>query len=319
MPKANEVIKCRSARKGTKTLYTHNPKLKGRKTKLTKPNQESMEKNEDSNELLEDFTTDESNSSRNSEGIDKEDSKSELPKNNDVEETNESSQVSDKNISDKTQTDSVQNNQSSLGKERDVLRLSLLDDCTAIHEEFNSEQSSSELFNSIFNGTLIPQLPSKSWAMHCVDLPERCIVISEMIVQNEPLVGLIPIYVKQIVFDQRMNYDLFLLNSRAVIKKKPCIVRAFEDFMHVIDYTNELKVCMGGPEVSTYGHLNLECAYKDPKQRYRHNLCSLEVTEGDICESCVSLEEILVRSMQRNKSSVKLKSLHNSSKRKRLY
>lgn len=98
-----------------------------------------------------------------------------------------------------------------------------------------------------------------------------------------------------------MDYELFFLNAKASMTKKPRVVKTLADLMHVIAFVDNVKLCSGGPEIILYANVNPECAYRDPQGRWRHNLCTLEVTDGDICESCVSLIEILQRNVKRNR------------------
>lgn len=110
---------------------------------------------------------------------------------------------------------------------------------------------------------------------------------------------------------------MFLLNSKTVLKDKPSSVGTMADFESVLDYVESLKLCTGGPNISQYSDISPECAYKDPYNKWRHNLCMLEVHDCDICESCASLEDILKRHSQRVKSPLKLRNNMVVSKRKR--
>ena len=104
----------------------------------------------------------------------------------------------------------------------------------------------------------------------------------------------------QIVFDEKLNFNLYLINSRMVLKDKPTRIATMHDFEDLVDYVNNLKVCAGGPPIRRYSNVNPECAYRDSLQNWRHNLCSLEIVNGAACESCLSLDEILRRAAQRS-------------------
>lgn len=113
-----------------------------------------------------------------------------------------------------------------------------------------------------------------------------------------------------------MEYEIFLFNLKAS-EKNLFPIETVADVMNVITYTNNLKLCSGGPKVSLYNNVNLECAYRDNKEKWRHNLCSLEVSEGDTCELCLSLQDVIKRYIQRNKQSSRTKNFNGSGKRKR--
>ncbi|KAK0173596.1 hypothetical protein PV328_006769 [Microctonus aethiopoides] len=174
------------------------------------------------------------------------------------------------------------------------------------------------LFDHIrYSEEAVSVLPNRSWAIHCTDVPVKCIVISEMVMHNAHGRGLEPFYPKQIIFDEKLNFELFLLNSRTLLKDKPSRVGNMDEFESVLDYVNSIKLCHGGPDITEYSNVNPECAYKDPYNKWRHNLCLLEINECDVCEPCVSLEEILKRHAQR-KSPLKSRN-NNVLKRKRTY
>lgn len=120
----------------------------------------------------------------------------------------------------------------------------------------------------------------------------------------------------QIIFDEKLNFDLFLINSRVVLKDKPTTIASMHDFEDLVDYVESLKLCSGGPAVSQYSNVNPECAYKDPLNKWRHNLCSLEISVGEVCDLCKSLDEILRRRAQRGRQPGKLRNATITPKRK---
>lgn len=183
--------------------------------------------------------------------------------------------------------------------------------------EFSMKRNPYDLFNSIYTGKFILTLPNRSWSMHFTEKPIRCIVASEINVHNDSGIGFVPLYTKQIVFYEKMNYDIFLFNSKASEKNLPATLESIADVMNVIIHTDDLKLCSGGPDVNLYNNVNLECAYRDNREKWRHNLCSLEVSKGDTCELCLSLEDILKRHVQRNKQFSRTKGISGSGKRKR--
>lgn len=89
------------------------------------------------------------------------------------------------------------------------------------------------------------------------------------------------------------------------------------DFESLLDHVDSLTLCEGGPDVIRYRNVNPECAYKDSKNKWRHNLCTLEVNDGNTCEACTSLEDILKRHIQRLKPSIKCRSTSHMIRRKR--
>lgn len=109
------------------------------------------------------------------------------------------------------------------------------------------------------------------------------------------------LYFLQIVFDEKMNYELFFLNAKAFTTNKSYVVETLADITHIITFVDNIKLCSGGPETTLHANVNLECAYRDPQGRWRHNLCTLEIIDGDTCESCLSLIELLKRNGKRNK------------------
>ncbi|XP_015609714.1 uncharacterized protein LOC107274751 [Cephus cinctus] len=175
-----------------------------------------------------------------------------------------------------------------------------------------------ELFDAIHSGEICPMLPNKSWGIHCAEIPEKCIVISEVVMQHVSDTGLVPLYIKQIVFDNKLNFEVYFLNSRIVLKNRPFIGQTIAGFEHVVAYINSLKLCAGGPDISQYSNIKLECAYKDPTDKWRHNLCTLEISGAEVCESCLSLGEVFKRHAQRNKPSAKSRKVVKSVKRKRV-
>ncbi|XP_063995588.1 uncharacterized protein LOC135172954 [Diachasmimorpha longicaudata] len=180
------------------------------------------------------------------------------------------------------------------------------------------DQNMHKLFDRIrYSEDAVSTLPNRSWAIHCSELPVKKIVVSEMIMHNVDGVGLQPFYIKQIVFDEKLNFDIFLLNSRTVLKDKPSSIHSMEDFESLLDHLQSLKLCSGGPDYQLYSHITPECAYKDATNKWRHNLCTLEVNNCDTCESCLSLDEILKRHAQRVKPSVKPKNGVAMTRRKR--
>ncbi|XP_015122746.1 uncharacterized protein LOC107045124 [Diachasma alloeum] len=180
------------------------------------------------------------------------------------------------------------------------------------------DQNMHKLFDRIrYSEDAVSTLPNRSWAIHCTELPVKKIVVSEMIMHNVDGSGLEPFYIKQIVFDEKLNFDIFLLNSRTVLKDKPSSIHSMEDFETLLDHVQSLKLCSGGPDYQLYSHITPECAYKDPTNKWRHNLCTLEVNDCDTCESCLSLDDILKRHAQRVKPSVKHKNGIAMTRRKR--
>lgn len=65
-------------------------------------------------------------------------------------------------------------------------------------QQKEEEPYSNELFDLIHSRQLVPYLPSRSWAIHCTDEPEKSIVISEITVRLENGIGLVPLYTKQV-------------------------------------------------------------------------------------------------------------------------
>lgn len=121
----------------------------------------------------------------------------------------------------------------------------------------------------------------------------------------------------QIVIDDKLNYEIFLQTTRSVLKNKSSSIRSMSEFESLLDHVNSLKLCSGGPNVIQYNNINPECAYKDSRNKWRHNLCTLELNklDGDVgvdnhntnntCDACLSLEDILRRHVQRLKPSLK--------------
>ncbi|XP_034937860.1 uncharacterized protein [Chelonus insularis] len=165
---------------------------------------------------------------------------------------------------------------------------------------------------------VISLLPNKSWGMHCTDVPIKRIVLGELILYNLHGRGFEPFYVKQIIFDEKLNFEIFLLNTRAVLKEKIPPIRSVSDFESVLDYVNSLKLCSGGPDFNKYNKVTPECAYKDQLNKWRHNLCTLEVTDGDVCESCASLDDVLKRHAQRIHSPLKSRNCVTLTRRRKL-
>lgn len=195
-------------------------------------------------------------------------------------------------------------------------RLSAFNNSYLTTKEFSLKRSPDDLFNLIYSEQVTLTLPNRSWSIHFTEIPIRCIVISEINLHHNSGSGFIPLYTKQIIFHEKMEYEIFLFNSKAS-EKNLSPMETITDVMNVITYTNNLKLCNGGPDVSLYNNINLECAYRDNKEKWRHNLCSLEVSEGDTCELCLSLKDILKRHIQRNKQSSRTKNFNGSGKRKR--
>ncbi|KAL2728708.1 uncharacterized protein V1478_006340 [Vespula squamosa] len=182
--------------------------------------------------------------------------------------------------------------------------------------DFSLKRSPDDLFNLIYSEQVTLTLPNRSWSIHFTEIPIRCIVVSEITLHHDSGSGIIPLYTKQIIFHEKMVYEIFLFNSKAS-EKNLSPIETITDVMNIITYTNNLKLCSGGPAVSLYSNINIECAYRDNKEKWRHNLCSLEVSEGDTCELCLSLKDILKRHIQRNKQSSRTKTFNGSGKRKR--
>ncbi|CAD6221320.1 GSCOCG00005146001-RA-CDS [Cotesia congregata] len=174
------------------------------------------------------------------------------------------------------------------------------------------------LFNDIrFSDDVVSVLPDRSWAIHCTEEPVKRIVVSEISMVNFHGRGFEPFYVKQIIFDEKLNFELFLINSRTVLKDKPAYIKSITDFESLLDYVSGVKLCAGGPEFTKYSNVSPECAYKDPYSKWRHNLCTLEVHDADVCEACESLDEILKRHSQRTKSPLKSRNNVVATKRKK--
>lgn len=211
----------------------------------------------------------------------------------------------------------LQNEKNLLDINNSNISLSRSNNCYSNAQVFPIKRNSVELFNLIYTEQVALTLPNRSWSIHYTEIPIRSIVVSQVTFHNDSALGFVPHYTKQIIFYEKMNYDIFLFNSKASVKNLPSTMETIGDVTHIIDHTNNLKLCSGGPEVSLYGSVNLECAYKDNKERWRHNLCSLEVSEGDTCKLCLSLESVLLRLIKRNKQSLKPKNVSSSGKRKR--
>nr|XP_050854638.1 uncharacterized protein LOC127065817 [Vespula vulgaris] len=183
-------------------------------------------------------------------------------------------------------------------------------------KDLSLKRNPDDLFNLIYSEQVTLTLPNRSWSIYFTEIPIRCIVVSEITLHHDSGLGFIPLYTKQIIFHEKMTYEIFLYNSKAS-EKNLSPIETITDVMNIITYTNNLKLCSGGPAVSLYNNINIECAYRDNKEKWRHNLCSLEVSEGDTCELCLSLKDILNRHVQRNKSSSRTKNFNGSGKRKR--
>lgn len=60
------------------------------------------------------------------------------------------------------------------------------------------EHKACELFNLVYSGGLVPMLPNRSWSIHFMEVPVRCIVISKMMIRFEVESGLTPVQIKQV-------------------------------------------------------------------------------------------------------------------------
>lgn len=183
------------------------------------------------------------------------------------------------------------------------------------HDAFPSDTLNYILFERIFFGMVDPKMPDGSWALHRSLSQNKTIVASQLGTAGENGLEIAPLYIKQIVFDQKLNFEVFFVNTRTVLKDKPKVPESLEEFQDILAYISDIKLCEGGPAVVEYSNVDLECAYKDPTEKWRHNLCSLETNDESVCKSCFSLQEILQRHVQRNKLSGR--SLMNSRKTKR--
>lgn len=107
----------------------------------------------------------------------------------------------------------------------------------------------------------------------------------------------------QIVFDENMNYEMFFLNAKASMIDNSFKIETLTDLANVTMFANDIKLCSGGPATFLYANVNPECAYRDQYGRWRHNLCTLEVTDNvDTCEACLSLIKMLFTKHTRNVS-----------------
>ncbi|KAK2575745.1 hypothetical protein KPH14_003635 [Odynerus spinipes] len=180
-----------------------------------------------------------------------------------------------------TEINLVQNKNNILEINNSYVQLPALDGGPHLNsKEFSMKRSPDELFNLIYTGQITLTLPNRSWSIHYAEIPIHCIVVSEISLHHDSGSGFVPLYTKQIIFYEKMYYDIFLFNSKASGQNLSPIMESIADVMNIIAYTNNLKLCSGGPEVSLYNNVNLECAYRDNKEKWRHNLCSLEVSEG---------------------------------------
>ncbi|KAI4497396.1 hypothetical protein M0802_007407 [Mischocyttarus mexicanus] len=222
-----------------------------------------------------------------------------------------SSSIQPRNLSDQKKVD-----KNSIENKKPVVPVNVKNGrfLNSYESEFTLEQSQDDLFNLLHTQQITLTLPNRSWSIHFTDKPVRSFVLSEISLHSDSGSGFIPHYSKQVVFHERMAYEIFLFNSKT-IDNDFSPIETVADVMHVIAYTNNLKLCSGGPEVSSCKNINLECAYKD-KNRWRHNLCSLRVSVGDICPLCLTLKDKLKQSMQRIKQS-KTRTSTVSGKRKK--
>ncbi|KAI4487296.1 hypothetical protein M0804_005445 [Polistes exclamans] len=179
--------------------------------------------------------------------------------------------------------------------------------------KYTWEQSQDDLFHFLHTQRIRLTLPNRSWSIHFTDKPIRSIVISEITLYCNSMSGYIPHYLKQVVLHERMAYEIFLFNSKIIDDLSP--IESVPDLMKVISKINNVKLCYGGPEVSSSKNINLECAYKD-NNKWRHNLCTMRVSKGDTCASCLTLEDKLKKCIERTKR-LKTKTSIKSRKRKR--
>ncbi|XP_014607799.1 PREDICTED: uncharacterized protein LOC106788764 [Polistes canadensis] len=179
--------------------------------------------------------------------------------------------------------------------------------------KYTWEQSQDDLFHFLHTQRIRLTLPNRSWSIHFTDKPIRSIVISEITLYCNSMSGYIPHYLKQVVLHERMAYEIFLFNSKIIDDLSP--IESVPDLMKVISKINNVKLCYGGPEVSSSKNINLECAYKD-NNKWRHNLCTMRVSKGDTCASCLTLEDKLKKCIERTKR-LKTKTSSKSRKRKR--
>lgn len=71
------------------------------------------------------------------------------------------------------------------------------------------------------------------------------------------------------------------------LKPASVVVRAsvttLSDVEQVVNTVEAIKVCSGG--IKGYPKAEPECAYDDPRGKWRHSRCTMTVAEGSVCKA----------------------------------
>lgn len=102
--------------------------------------------------------------------------------------------------------------------------------------------------------------------------------------------------------DDQLHVQLFL-GQKNVELESISDPKSQEDLENILIKVDKLVLCTGGPKTATFKNIRLQCAYKDEKNRWRHNCCPIIISKGNICQHCVSLHERIRRYIDRQRNS----------------
>lgn len=156
-------------------------------------------------------------------------------------------------------------------------------------------------FDDLFSIAKQLNLPSSSWAVHCIDVNGvRDIVFSELVVRHEPLVTAVH-SPKTMHVNSDMSVSILLLGkpieSISGISTEFSSVADLEELLRALD---AICICKGGPTIKMYPEVEPECAYIDFFEHWRHVKCPIALTnKGSNCKWCRNLYETLRVNMSR--------------------
>lgn len=111
----------------------------------------------------------------------------------------------------------------------------------------------------------------------------------------------VPIYTKKVLLDDQLHVQLFL-GQKNIELESINDPKSQEDLENLLVKVDKLVICTGGPEVKACTKIHLQCAYKDEKNKWRHNRCPIIIMKGSVCQYCVSLHKTLAQNIDRQRS-----------------
>ncbi|XP_076649289.1 uncharacterized protein LOC143357010 [Halictus rubicundus] len=167
------------------------------------------------------------------------------------------------------------------------------------------EAQMANFFDYVYNTCHEIQFPSLAWNYHKTEFKNE-IIFSEVKSGRDAA----PIYQKQVVFSKNGEIKLFIY--RKLCDFDIITPKSIQELNETLKMTDALTLCGGGPTCNVYYGGQPASAYIDDNDKWRHRLCTLVVSNREVCQFCYRLHNTLRRRLDRNTRSNKYRLLSPS-------